>query len=134
VRLTVEEDRETIKRYGHIKPGRAWGRGLCSARCPGTTRTCTLEKRHRGPHVAHRFKKVVAVWDTGAEVLRSEGTRTAVAPRARGEVWTGAVEGVLDVLKSRVLGLTSSMGDVAMLLLLVGFVVFAIKWFLLIFA
>ena len=66
MRLTAERDPETIKRYGHIKPARGWGVHVCSARCPGTTRTCTLEAGHRGPHVAHgAFRKVVAVWDDG---------------------------------------------------------------------
>lgn len=135
MRLTVEEDPETIKRYGHVKPGRAWGGGLCSVQCPGTVRTCTLEKRHRGPHVAHgRFKKVVAVWDAGREVRRSAGSvRPSAAPRTPREVWTGGVGGPLQALWSRIVALTPSVGDIALLLLLVGFVVFSIQWFLLIF-
>lgn len=90
MKLTVEENRERIKRYGHIKPAPTWGVVRCSARCPGTTRTCTLERGHRGLHVAHgMFNKVVAVWDAGVKGGQSaspksvEKTRRAVegAPR-----------------------------------------------------
>lgn len=64
MKLTVEENPETIKRYSHIRPAPPWRAARCSVTCPGTTRACTLEKGHRGPHVAHgRFGKVVAVWD-----------------------------------------------------------------------
>lgn len=74
MRLTIEKDRERIKRYGHIRPAPAWGAGRCSAVCPGTSRTCTLEKGHRGPHVAHGlFRRVVAVWDAG---IKNPATRT----------------------------------------------------------
>jgi hypothetical protein len=59
MRLTVEENREALRRYGHIRPA-ARGAARCSARCPGATRTCTQESGHRGPHVSHgRLRKVV---------------------------------------------------------------------------
>ena len=68
MRLTIEDHPERIKRYGHIKPAPSWGSGRCSAKCPGTSRTCSLLKRHTGLHVAHEgFRKVVAVWDDRAE-------------------------------------------------------------------
>jgi hypothetical protein len=135
VRLTVEEDRETIKRYAHIKPGRPGKLGLCSARCPGTARTCTLAKRHRGPHVAHgSFRRVLAVWDADTEARRSsESARPALVPRARGEVWTGGMGEVVEALRSRIAHFTPSLAEVAMLILLLGFVAFAIEWLLLIF-
>jgi len=64
LRLTVEENRETIKRYAHVKPVPFWGTRRCSAQCPGSSRTCTLEKGHRGPHIAHGlFRRVLAVWE-----------------------------------------------------------------------
>lgn len=135
MRLTVEEDRETIKRYAHIKPGRPGKVGLCSATCPGTTRACTLERHHRGPHVAHgRFRRILAVWDMGTEVRRSgQGAKRTVARRPRGEVWTGGVGEILDAIRSRVTRFTPSIGEVAMLILLIGFVMFAVEWLLLIF-
>ena len=73
MKLTIEENRETIKRYGHIKPAPMWGSVRCSAKCPGAARNCTLEEGHRGPHVAHgMFKKVVAVWDAGINPQKPE--------------------------------------------------------------
>ena len=55
---------EEIEKYEHIKPAPTFGPVRCFAKCPGTPRTCTLERGHAGPHVAHGFpKKVMAVWD-----------------------------------------------------------------------
>lgn len=72
MKLTIEENREALRRYGHIRPA-ARGSERCSARCPGSTRTCTLESGHRGPHVSHgSFKRVVAVWDGPARARRTE--------------------------------------------------------------
>jgi hypothetical protein len=121
VRLTVEEDREAIKRYGHVRPGRARGDGRCAARCPGTARTCTLDKGHRGLHVAHgTFNKVVAVWDAGTELRRPDG-RQGESPWALRPFWR------------RVGGAWSSLGDLALLVMLLGFLAFAVDWFLRIF-
>jgi hypothetical protein len=44
MKLTVRENREAIRRYGHIKPAPRLGAARCSASCPGTKRTCTLER------------------------------------------------------------------------------------------
>ena len=64
MRLTIEENPEAIKRFGHIKPGPKRGAPLCAAQCPGTIRTCSLVRGHAGVHVSHgRFGKVQAVWD-----------------------------------------------------------------------
>jgi hypothetical protein len=69
LKLTIEENPEAIKRYRHIKPAPRGGTVTCSVGCPGTTRTCTLKRGHAGPHVAHgSFKKVMAVWDRGAQI------------------------------------------------------------------
>lgn len=81
MKITVEESPEAIKRYSHIRPSPK-GSMRCSALCPGTRRTCTLERGHRGLHVAHgRFKKVVAVW---------EGPGRALEPRTRAKRATRA--------------------------------------------
>lgn len=82
MRLTVEDNPETIKRYGHLKPASLWGSARCGVRCPGSSHTCTLEKGHRGPHAAHGlFKRVVAVWDAGSVVRKSEDVALGVALR-----------------------------------------------------
>jgi hypothetical protein len=70
MRLTMEKNREAIRRFRHIRPAPFWTSARCAQKCPGTQRTCTREKGHRGPHVAHqRFRRVVAVWDAEAEAL-----------------------------------------------------------------
>jgi hypothetical protein len=69
MRLTLEDNPESLKRYGHLRPARAGGlEQLCHDRCPGTRHRCSREKGHREPHVAFGlFRKVVAVWDKGAQ-------------------------------------------------------------------
>jgi len=64
MKLTIENNRERIKRYGHIKPAPSWGSVRCLAQCQGPVRSCTREKGHPGPHVSHgRFNRVLAVWE-----------------------------------------------------------------------
>lgn len=64
MRFTKKEHPEQVKQYGHIEPAPVFGPLRCFARCPGTHLTCTLSKRHNGPHVAHgSLKEVTAVWD-----------------------------------------------------------------------
>lgn len=83
MRLTIEDNTETIKRYRHMRPALPWGPPRCSAKCPGSRRTCTLGRGHSGPHVAHvRFGRVVAVWDGSTSVRdakRSEGQKPVAA-------------------------------------------------------
>ena len=82
MKLTVEENRDALRRYGHIRPA-ARGSAPCSTRCPGTPRTCTLAAGHGGPHVSHgRFRKVLAVWDGPARVRHTERTRKQAVGRA----------------------------------------------------
>ncbi len=70
MRLTIEKNQEAIRRFQHIRPAPSWKSARCAEKCPGTQRTCTREKGHRGPHAAHeRFRRVVAVWDEGTEAL-----------------------------------------------------------------
>ena len=64
MKLTVEDNRETIKRYAHIEPAPRVGGTRCGVRCPGAPRHCTRQEGHRGPHVSHgSFGRVLAVWD-----------------------------------------------------------------------
>jgi len=125
MRLTAAENPETIKRYGHIKPGPKWGSARCSARYPGSARPCTREKDHRGPHVAHgRFKKVVAVWEAETEA-RGAGAITRMDPASGalstvGAAWRAVVRNA------------PSMEDAFLLILFLGMVAFVIDWALMI--
>ena len=133
MRLTVEENRETIKRWGHIRPAPLWGSVRCSARCPGSARRCTRTKNHRGPHVAHGvFRRVVAVWDTGLKdpgsdarkllkrARKAAGTSLQSAPRdqrgmaALGRFWRRAIR------------MAPSMEGALLIILCLGMVLFAI--------
>jgi hypothetical protein len=72
MKLTIKDNPEAIKRYGHIKPAPLWGSVRCAAKYPGSVRACTLERGHTGVHVAHgRFRRVVAVWDEGISATTS---------------------------------------------------------------
>jgi hypothetical protein len=80
------------------------------------------------------FRKVVAVWDAAADDrISGEGGPKAVGPRAPEEIWTGDVGGALKTLRSRLATFGTSVEDLAALVLLLGFVAFAIDWFLRIF-
>lgn len=90
MKLTIEENREALKRYRHIRPAPQKGPARCSALCPGTVRTCSLRRGHSGPHVAHGlFGRVVAVWDKGVKGgkapvrKKAAPTSEAMARRAR---------------------------------------------------
>jgi hypothetical protein len=131
MRLTVEENPETIKRYGHLKPAPRWGSVRCGARCPGTSRTCTREESHRGPHAAHgMFKRVVAVWDTGTPPGHKVEHQPTVAARLalRDTFRTGGVVAAWRAVRSVVPDLETGI----YLTFFVAFVGFVIYWFLLI--
>ena len=133
MKLTIEENRERIKRYSHIKPASRWGSVLCSAYCPGTSRSCTLKRGHAGPHVAHgAFRRVVAVWDKGIRPNPLRGVaKRGGAPQRKG---TGAGTGgrgfitALDALRRRFLQREHSIEEVVFLVLAVGMAGFAIDW------
>ena len=132
MRRTAKENPETIKRYGHIKPARGWKTVVCSTKCPGTPHACTLPRSHRGPHVAHgTFKRVVAVWHDETAVQAFQGAvRQASRARARGGFQNAAP---VRFLKSvgHVVRTISSIEDIAMVILLLGAVGFAVQVFLL---
>lgn len=137
MRLTVEEHREAIKRYRHIK--RASGRRatLCSTRYPGGERTCTRVKGHSGPHVAHTFlRRVVAVWDSGPGARASGPTmRRDTQPTARSGLplrrpvglRTRSPVGVLEGLRGLFVRAVSSVEEISFILLFLVFVVLAIE-------
>lgn len=130
MRLTVEDNPETIKRYGHIKPARGRRTGSCSTRCPGTARHCTLAKAHRGPHVAHGwFNRVVAVWDAGTGAQAVERTVTGTSrSRARSDVRPMRPVGVREALWRLVVRSISSAEEIALLIFFLVLVWFAIDW------
>ena len=130
MKLTIEDNPEAIKRYRHIKPAPHGGASVCSARCPGSARTCTLKRGHSGPHVTHgTFRKILAVWDKGLDDRKSDETarqaRSSLARRNPRE------EGFLSSIKSTVqlfIPRFHSVEDVALLILALGFIWFAIEW------
>jgi hypothetical protein len=96
VKLTLEEDRGISRWYGHIKAAPVWRR-RCGRRLAGTSRTCTREANHGGPHVAHgRLRKIVAVWDGGTPERRPK----SIEKRTRRTPGTGRSAGPLDALKA----------------------------------
>ena len=133
MRLTIEDNREALKRYGHIKPAPAWGATPCSARCPGTVRNCTLRRGHAGPHVAHgSFRRVVAVWDKGMTAGEGKPIRRG-APFARPVSRAVGIAVTLRALRDRFLQRVPSMEEILFLILGLSMAGFAIHWMLLIF-
>jgi hypothetical protein len=103
MRLTAKDNPETIRRYGHIRPASGWGVLRCSVRLPGTSRACTLEDGHTGPHVTHgAFKRVVAVW---------EGEGRAAEPRKPDAKVLKAHEPDAKVRKARAAVARTGFGD-----------------------
>ena len=130
MKLTIEENREAIKRYGHIRPAPRWGSVQCSAKCPGSVRTCTLERGHTGVHVAHgRLRRVVAVWDEGISAVTSkQPAKRAGAAIARIRAREGGLASTLKALLR-----VPDIEAVALLILALFMVGFGIDWALRIF-
>jgi hypothetical protein len=137
MKLTIEKNPETVKRYQHVRPAPRWGSIVCSVQCPGTVRICTREQGHRGPHVAHaKFGKVVAVWDRNAQVeipghKPKDPRQTAVPVRRASASLKGGDGGLGVVFKSiwgRVTGGNFTLEDGFLLLLALAMVGFAIDW------
>lgn len=135
MRLTAERDPETIKRYAHIKPARKWGSTPCSARCPGTSRSCTLAAGHRGPHVAHAaFGKVVAVWDGDTDVRTSVGRlRSSLEARAETGLRKEKPTTSLAALLRQMLPTSFSVEEAAFIALFLVIVGLAFYWLFLLF-
>jgi hypothetical protein len=132
MRLTVETDPESIKRYRHVKPARGFGVRSCTAKFPGTARACTLPRRHRGPHVAHgRLGKILAVWDSGTEVTAARGSKPA-AGSTRSVRENSKAVGLVGVLRGVAARVDLSMEGIALLVLFIALVGFVIDWLLMI--
>lgn len=133
MKLTIEKDSETIKRYAHIKPARGLGARPCRQQCPGTTRSCTLLRGHRGPHVAHgRLRRVVAVWDGGDAATATATVTRSAKSRARNVLRTRKPGGALQSLWKMAVRAAGSLEEIALLIFFLAFVWFAIDWMLLI--
>lgn len=132
MRLTVENDAESIKRYRHVKPARGFRVRPCSASFPGAARTCTLPRGHRGPHVAHgRLGKILAVWDSGSDVV-ARPTPTPALSAVRSVRENSRAVGLADLVRGIVARIDLSIEGVALLILFVAMVGFVIEWLLLI--
>lgn len=127
MKLTVENDRESLRRYAHIAPAR--GR-KCGEPFPGKPRSCTLAPGHSGPHVAHgSFRRVLAAWDSGGVAQSSpEARRNRAEARTQGGLPTRRSAGILLRLGRGALRILSSPEELFLLILFVAFTGFAIDW------
>ncbi len=143
MRLTAEEHGVAVERYAHVKPARGWKAETCGRMLRGVRRSCTRETGHRGPHVAHgRFGRPLAVWDEGAAPTKARG---GVPRSARGEsagrkpvpgkplgLREPRSQGLLRTTWDHLTRIFSSVEDLALLVMFLAFVFFAIDWLLLI--
>ena len=140
MRLTAEEHPEAIKRYAHVRPARGWRVRACGSRFDGTPLSCTRERGHRGPHVAHeRFRRAVAVWDAKAPsdssglIRRSPSVDPARTRGGRSPIGLpDRSVGLLQALRERLSRAMGSAEEIAFLIFFLAFVGFAVQWLLLI--
>lgn len=132
MKLTIEQNPETIQRYAHLKPARGLSVQRCHVPCPGVDRQCTLEAGHRGPHVAHDWRKrVTAVWDGGQQLRSTDDARRRAVEAAPRRVDPGADSpSALTLIGRSLASRFSSVEDVVMLILFLAFLGFAVDWFL----
>ncbi len=62
----ADNPEEIMARYGHLKPATGWGKVRCRTWDSEKKYRCTLELFHSGPHAAHAFRFLSAVWDDEA--------------------------------------------------------------------
>lgn len=111
----------------------------CGRVCPGTSYTCTRERGHRGPHVAHGLLgRLRAVWDAPAgrpeEPSRKTGPSSR-APRRRGRPVGLRKEGSKSFLESagKALKFLDEHGEeIALIVFFLAFVWFAVDWLMII--
>ena len=127
MKLTIKDNRERIKRYSHIKPAPR-GSARCFTKCPGTLHTCTLQKGHSGPHVAHgRFNKVVAVWEEGIKPhpVQKRARKALRVARQKGPR-SGAIAATWAAFRSLIARRGLSVEEVFLLVLAISMAGFAI--------
>lgn len=132
--LTAEEHPEAIKRYAHVARAGGWGGSECSARLDGTTRSCTRQRGHSGPHVAHgSWRKILAVWDE-ASGRRRAASRKLAEPVARKRSPRKPVglpvrpRELVQVIRDWVAGAVASAEEIAFIVFFLAFVGFALYW------
>jgi len=122
MKLTIEKDRERLKRFSHIQRAPPWMGSRCERRCPGSRRECSRKKGHPGPHVAHGILgRVLAVWDEGARI--GAAPKTSGAGKVPGKK-AGTLKEWLGSLPARV----PSIEDSFLLLLALAMAGFAVDW------
>ena len=132
MRLTIEEHPERLARFTHLKPGSGFKGKRCGEPCPDSSRTCTREQDHRGPHASHgSFGKLTAVWE-GYAHRSAESRATAMeVHRGRSEVRGSQGEkmegGALEALWGRIVRLLHSPEELAMMALFFGLVLWGLS-------
>lgn len=131
MKLTIKDSPERLKRFSHIKPASKRGSVLCSVTCPGTLHTCTRERGHPGPHVAHaRFNRVVAAWESGVDLTKFEGrARRPVAPPARTPDQGGQGKAVWKAFRKWAVRRWENLDELLLFILAMSMAGFAIDWF-----
>lgn len=139
MKLTIEKNPETVRRYDHVPAAPLLGGGRCGARSAGGSRRCTRETGHRGPHVAHGpLGRALEVWDAkgSTEVAAPQPRRSPPARSAASEVplspslLTTAARSLWDGTVGRLIRNPPAMEEALLLVFFVGFVIFAVSWFL----
>jgi len=149
MRLTIEDNPGSTRRYDHLEPARGWGVSPCGVRLSGSHRTCTREKDHRGPHVSHGFfKKVLAVWEpvgrrerrpasSAPAPTKKREARGPARPTGRRERPIGRSEprplSIVDAMRGFLVRVTASIEELAWLAFLAAFLGFAAYAFKLIY-
>jgi len=130
MKLTIEQNKERLKRFSHIRPAPIWQSIRCEVKCPGTRRECSRERNHKGLHAAHNlFGKVLAVWDEGGktpvQVRRRPAATVQKTPVAvkEGKDRSLAIKILAVALKK-----ISSIEEAFLLLLALAMAGFAIDW------
>lgn len=135
MKLVAKDRPAGLDRYRHIKPARGWRVTRCGHVCPGTSYSCTRERGHRGPHVAHGLLgRLRAVWDLPA-VRSGEPSRTPAPSsgmrRRRGQPIGLRPERSKSLLEraGRALKFLDDHGEeIALIVFFLAFVWFALDW------
>lgn len=131
MRLQGTSDPAALGRYGHVRPAPFW-RKRCGRPCPGTSRSCTREPQHRGPHVAHDLlRRAVAVWEGKEAPAARPQARKAVAKKPVG-LRSGGSTSLSQRLGSAAKFVDDHVEEIALAVFFVAFVWFALDWLLII--
>lgn len=127
-------EKRDLKRYAHVKPAAPWS-ARCRSEDPRTRRTCTLERRHRGPHIAHDLlRRPRAVWQASAEAApRSPGSRAPTGARGPDERKSLRPEAaglppVLAAAWRRLARLPDHLEEIFLAVLFLAYVWFVVEW------